>query len=155
MRVTRYEVELNSEQKNILVKKSSKNCTEIHSLDSPEKVKNLLNYLYSAGKKAEEYTWLIALNTKCKPIGIFEISHGTANYSVVQPREIFVRLCLCGAVSFIVAHNHPSGDPTPSREDIKITKRLFEAGQLMGINYLDHIIVYSDNYYSFKENDLM
>ena len=101
----------------------------------------MLDDLYHAELKAEEHIWLIALDTKCKPIGIFETNHGSVNSSVVSPREIFVRLCLCGAAHFIIAHNHPSGDPAPSKEDMEVTRRMGEAGKIMNIGLLDHIII--------------
>lgn len=152
MRITKYSMELDTDRKNILVKEDSKNYPAINRLDSPEKVKDMLNYIYNAKAKAEEHMWLIALDTKCNLIGLFEISHGTVNASLVSPREIFIRLCLCGAASCILAHNHPSGDTTPSTEDIKVTSRIKEVGEMMNINLLDHIII-GDIYYSFRENN--
>ena len=152
MRITKYSMELDTDRKNILVKEDSKNYPAINRLDSPEKVKDMLNYIYNAKAKAEEHMWLIALDTKYNLIGLFEISHGTVNASLVSPREIFIRLCLCGAASCILAHNHPSGDTTPSTEDIKVTSRIKEVGEMMNINLLDHIIV-GESYYSFKENN--
>ena len=112
----------------------------------------MINTIYNASVLTEEYMWMIALDTKCNPIGIFEISHGTVNASLISPREIFMRLCLCGATNFVLIHNHPSGDITPSKEDINVTTQMKEAGKLMNINLLDHIIV-GDIYYSFRENN--
>lgn len=152
MRITRYSTEIGSDKRNILVKEDSKNCPHIDNLDSSEKVCDTLNYLYNAKAKAEEYIWLIALDTKCKPIGIFEVSHGTVNSALTSPREIFVRLCLCGATNCLLAHNHPSGDTTPSKEDIMLTSQISEVGKIMNINLLDHIII-GEGYYSFRENN--
>jgi DNA repair protein RadC len=90
------------------------------------------------------------MNTKNKIIGVFEISHGTVNASIVNPREAFQKALLANAVSVIFMHNHPSGDPTASREDIEVTKRLSEAGKIIGVEVLDHIIV-GDSYSSLKE----
>ena len=92
---------------------------------------------------------MLALDTKCKPIGIFEISHGTVNMSMINPREVFIRALLVGAVSIALIHNHPSGDATPSREDISATKRLAECGKLLGVVLLDHIVIGHD-YTSLK-----
>lgn len=80
------------------------------------------------------------------------ISVGTANYSVVHPREVFQAAILSGAVAIIVAHNHPSGDVRPSQADRDITKRLKEAGELLNIKVLDHVIVSDHDYYSFQEH---
>ena len=82
---------------------------------------------------------------------MFELSHGTINYTVISPREVFIRLCLCGATNFILAHNHPSGDTIPSTADIELTQRIKEAGQLMNINLLDHVIL-GDSSFSFKRD---
>ena len=79
------------------------------------------------------------------------ISIGTANSTIVSPREVFQRAVLIGAVSFIVAHNHPSGNLDPSREDISLTQRLHDAGDLLGIRLLDHIIVSNTEFLSMNE----
>ena len=101
-------------------------------------------------EEPEEYMYMICMNTKNKIIGVFEISHGSVNSSIVSPREVFQKALLANAVSIIVMHNHPSGDPTPSREDVEVTKRLVEAGKIVGVEVLDHIII-GDQYSSLKE----
>lgn len=154
MRIIKYTVELDVNKKNILVKEKSQNCPEISNLNEPSKIRDMLNIVFHANCKAEEYVWLIAMDSKCNPIGLFELSHGTVNSSLVSPREVFVRLCLCGAASCILAHNHPSGNPTPSTEDINVTATIKEASIIMNIKLLDHIIIGNDDfqYYSFAEN---
>lgn len=82
------------------------------------------------------------------------ISIGTANMSVVHPREVFQRAILAGAVSIVVAHNHPSGILTPSQEDIKVTRRLKEAGEILAIKLLDHVIVTDVAHHSICEHKL-
>ena len=94
---------------------------------------------------------MICLNTKNKIIGVFELSHGNVNSSIFSVREMFQKALLANAVNIIVMHNHPSGDPTPSREDILVTERAKEAGKLIGIDILDHIIVGDGRYCSLKE----
>ena len=91
--------------------------------------------------------------TKGKPLGVFEISHGTINQSICNPRDIFIKALLCGAAGIILAHNHPSGDVAPSKNDMEIYKRVKEAGQLLGIGLLDNIII-GNGYYSFTENHI-
>ena len=105
---------------------------------------------------AEEYAYLIGFDTKNHILGLFEVSHGSVNASVVGMREIFIRALLCGAVNIILVHNHPSGIPSPSAEDISITKKISDAGKMICVNLMDHIIV-GDNgsYYSFKEHAMM
>ena len=83
------------------------------------------------------------------------ISQGTVNASVVSPREIFIEALKYHAVNVIVVHNHPSGDPSPSREDITLTRRIMEAGELIGIRMLDHIIIGVNSYTSFKERGII
>lgn len=95
------------------------------------------------------------INTKNKPTAIHTVSIGTLNSTVVHPREIFKAAILSNAASIILAHNHPSGDPTPSKEDIGITKRLVDAGELLGITVMDHIIIGENNYVSMKKRSLI
>lgn len=95
----------------------------------------------------------ILLNTKNEIINWEIISIGSLNASIVHPREVFNRAIKRSAASILVVHNHPSGHVAPSNEDINITKRLFEAGQLIGIPLIDHIIIGKGHYYSFKEQN--
>jgi DNA repair protein RadC len=105
--------------------------------------------------KAKEHFKLILLNTRNKVIRIAHISTGTLNASLVHPREVFVEAIRHHASSVVIAHNHPSGDTVPSEEDIRITRRLVEAGRLLGIEVLDHVIVGRDEPFSFKEKGLI
>lgn len=100
---------------------------------------------------AEEYAYCFALDMKCHLMGMFEISHGNVNGSIVSAREVFQKLLMLGATGFILVHNHPSGDSTPSKEDADVTERLRKAGELMGINLVDHIVIGDGNYYSFTQ----
>lgn len=96
------------------------------------------------------------LNTKNRIAGISTAHVGSLDASIVHPREVFTEALLHKAASIIVCHNHPSGDPTPSREDIAVTQTLREAGQLLGIDVLDHIILGDDDrYLSLKEGGYM
>jgi DNA repair protein RadC len=83
------------------------------------------------------------------------VSVGSLNQSIVHPREVFKTACLSNAAALILIHQHPSGDSTPSSEDISITRRLKEAGEIMGIKVLDHIIVGDGEYCSFTERGLL
>lgn len=104
--------------------------------------------------RAEEEFWMLCLNTKNKITGVHQVSVGNLNSSIVHPREVFKRAMLNNAASIIVAHNHPSGDPAPSQNDIDVTKRLADAGKLMGITLMDHIIT-GDSNLSMKEKMLI
>lgn len=100
----------------------------------------------------QEEFLLVILNTKHKIQKDVSISVGTLNSSIVHPRDVFHHALREAAASVIFVHNHPSGDPTPSPEDFSITKRLAEAGTILGIKVLDHIIIGSHDYYSFADS---
>lgn len=121
--------------------------------NSPENVYKLATKTLNLLEAAEEYVYLITLNSKNKLTGLFEISHGTVNVSLLSPREIYIRALLAGATNIILFHNHPSGDVIPSKDDILATKRIKAAGELLGVELLDHLIV-GDKYYSFREEQM-
>ncbi|HNS16103.1 MAG TPA: DNA repair protein RadC [Syntrophorhabdaceae bacterium] len=105
--------------------------------------------------KAKEHFKLILLNTRNKIIGLSTVSIGTLNASLVHPREVFKDAIRHSASSVVVAHNHPSGNPEPSEEDVKITRRLVESGKILGIEVLDHIIIGKDAFVSLKTKGLL
>ena len=105
--------------------------------------------------KAKEHFKLILLNPRNKIIGISTISIGTLNASLEHPREVFKDAISHSAASVVLAHNHPSGDPEPSEDDIKITNRLVESGKILGIEVIDHIIIGKNNFCSYKEKGLI
>ena len=151
MRVRRYNLEF-EDGKNILVKESSKNYPDYDTLNDAGKVADFMDNVFRAGKKSEEYVWLLAINSKMGLNGVFEVSHGTIAETITSPRDIFTRCLLCNAASFILVHNHPSGSPTPSSEDFKVTRRLIEAGCIMGLPIMDHVIIGNKEYFSFRED---
>ena len=105
--------------------------------------------------KAKEHFKLILLNPRNKIIGISTISIGTLNASLVHPREVFKDAITHSAASVVLAHNHPSGDPEPSEDDLKITNKLVDSGKILGIEVIDHIIIGKNNFCSFKERGLI
>lgn len=104
--------------------------------------------------KKEHFVCLF-LNTKNQVITQETLSVGTLNASLVHPREVFRAAIKCSSASIICVHNHPSGDPSPSPEDVALTKRLAEAGELVGIDVLDHIVIGDGRYVSLKEQGLL
>lgn len=124
-----------------------------YKVTSPTQLANLVKNNFHLEQCTEEHMILLCLNTKNHVIGAFTVSIGSLSASVVHPREIFKRAMLLNSASIIMVHNHPSGVPDPSQEDDAITKRIKEAGTLLGINLLDHIIMAGDTYYSYKEGD--
>lgn len=103
----------------------------------------------------QEVLKLIILNTKNKIIREKDIFKGSLNTSILHPREIYSEAVKYNGASIIICHNHPSGDPTPSKEDINITLRINECGKIMGIDLLDHIIIGSESYISLKEKGII
>ena len=97
----------------------------------------------------------LALSTKNHVIAVLPVSSGSLNASIVHPRELFQRAILSNCASLILAHNHPSGDPVPSPEDIALTRKLIDAGLLLDIPILDHVILGYGKYASFKEMGLL
>lgn len=119
-------------------------------LTTPEQVES---YLCDIKALAQEVFVVITMNTKNRVIQKHLVSIGTVNSALVHPRECYRTAIQDGASALILAHNHPSGDPTPSSEDIKITRQLISAGEVMGIKVLDHVIV-GDTALSLREAGL-
>jgi len=122
--------------------------------------------VYSPGDVAElvrveiqdffkEHFYVVSIDVRNKIIAIDNASKGTVSSSLVHPRETFHCALKRIAAQIIVAHNHPSGDKQPSEDDIKITRRLVDAGRIMGIEVIDHLIITQTSFYSFKENGLI
>lgn len=122
-------------------------------ITSPKDVANML--LDDMRYLKKEHFKVVFLNVKNVVIDVSDLSIGSLNSSIVHPREVYYDAIKKTAYSIIVCHNHPSGDPTPSKEDISITKRLIEVGKIIGIELLDHIIIGNDDYISFKEKGLI
>jgi DNA repair protein RadC len=109
-------------------------------------------YLLPAfGARPVEQFGVVLLDTKHRVIRAAIIAVGTLNSTVVEPRDVFREAMLSAATAIVVFHNHPSGDPTPSSDDIALTRRLVSAGTLMGVDVVDHIVLGDVKYFSFKE----
>lgn len=102
-----------------------------------------------------EHFRIVSLSTKNHVLGISSISVGSLNSSLVHPRECFKEAIRRNSNAIILLHNHPSGDPTPSREDIDVTRRLADGGQILGIEVLDHVIIGDNRYISLKERGIL
>jgi len=123
-------------------------------VSSPEAIYDIFK---DSSQLAQETFSIVTLNCKNKMIGEHLISLGTINKAIVHPREVFRPAIMDSAASICVSHNHPSGDVTPSSEDIKATKELVAAGKIIGIRVLDHIIVGDGNtpFLSLRESGLV
>lgn len=121
-------------------------------LGTYDSVAELLIGTLHLGDRAEEYVYCIPVNTKNETISVFELSHGSTNLSIAGIPEIFRRVLLSGASRFILAHNHPSGDPQPSKEDIALTTKIRKACATMSMSLLDHLVIGGTEYYSMHEH---
>ncbi|UCD10251.1 MAG: DNA repair protein RadC [Dehalococcoidales bacterium] len=119
---------------------------------TPEDVVSLIQNKLKGKKK--EYFLVLCLDTRGKLIKTSEVSIGSLDSSIVHPREVFKEALTASAASVIFTHNHPSGEPEPSEDDIKLTKRLADAGDILGIDVLDHVIVVDNDFRSLKREGL-
>lgn len=121
-------------------------------LSSP---KHVFDYARSYATAEKEHFLAVHLSTRHVPVLLEVVSIGTLNASLVHPREVFRRAIRESSANLILVHNHPSGDPAPSADDIEITTRLIQVGELVGITVLDHVILASERYFSFREEGLI
>ncbi|WP_242272091.1 RadC family protein [Bacillus cereus group sp. BfR-BA-01310] len=135
-----------------MVKESSLLYKE-RKVKSPEDASLLFKQFLDGADR--EYFIVLCLDIKNQPTAINVCHIGSLNSSIVHPREVLKPAIISNAASIIVAHNHPSNDPTPSREDLEVTKRLIEAGKVVGIDVLDHLIVCEESFISLKEKGHM
>ncbi len=122
-------------------------------ITTPEQVYNELRG--RSRDKKKEYFWALLLDARSKMIKCVEISVGSLDTSIVHPREVFKEAIAASASSMVAAHNHPSGNPEPSQDDIKLTRRLKEAGELVGIELVDHLVIGDGRYISLKREGLL
>lgn len=133
--------------------KTLRTQNQSYKIASPKDIANLL--MNEMTDLSQEVLKLIMLDTKNKIVGIKDVFKGSLNTSIVHPREIFSEAIKRKSANIIICHNHPSGDPTPSKEDINITIRLKECGVIMGIGLLDHIIIGNTKFVSLKEKGII
>ncbi len=122
-------------------------------LSSPDTAAKIAEYYI--GDEDREVFFVICLNTKNEINAIHRVHVGSINASVVHPREVFKSAILNNSSYLLCFHNHPSGDPLPSREDIEVTKRLVESGKILGIEIIDHIIIGQNRFVSLREKGHM
>ncbi|OPJ62043.1 RadC family protein [Clostridium chromiireducens] len=122
-------------------------------ITSPKELADLI--MGEMNDLTQEVLKVVLLNTKNVIIGTKDVFKGSLNTSVVHPREIFKQAINKNSASIIICHNHPSGDPTPSKEDINITLRIKECGNIIGIQLIDHIIIGNNKFVSLKERGLI
>lgn len=131
-----------------------KNNTGIKKITTPEDIYQIMAPIYSQNDKADrekEQLYMIGLDTRNNIKTIDLISMGTVNETLVSPREVYRTALIKGCISIILVHNHPSQEPTPSQADIDVTKRLKEAGEVVSVNLLDHLIYTDTSFTSLKQ----
>ena len=149
IRITKWNVELvKEESKTYQVPKDIAKLM----ISSCNIVADVVNRVFKLDCQTDEHFVMLALDSKNKIVGAFTITIGTINSSLVNTRGIFQKALLCNASKIILAHNHPSGNIEPSKEDMSLTQRLCEAGKVIGIPLVDHIIIGDNSYMSFKES---
>jgi DNA repair protein RadC len=125
----------------------------LRTIKGPDDAHRLLQA--RADEETVEVFYVVALSSQSQVLAVFELSRGILNSSLVHPREVFRVAILAGAAGIIVAHNHPSGDPTPSADDRAVTRQLVDAGRLLDVPVYDHVLLAGDRYVSFAEAGLL
>ncbi|PUU87653.1 JAB domain-containing protein [Halanaerobium congolense] len=124
------------------------------TINNPIAARNLFIEVAELDKRSEEVFVMATIDVRNKVTGLFEVSTGTLNSSLVTPREVFKRAILQNAAGIVLGHNHPSGNIDASSDDINITKKLVKSGKILGVNVVDHIIIGNEgNYSSMKEEN--
>ena len=149
---------VNIQKYNLRVIKESGNRYEFKDkiVKTPEKAHQVFIETLELNKRTEEVFAMLTIDIKSKLTGVFEVSIGNLTSSLVKPREVFKRAILQNSAGIILGHNHPSGNPEPSKDDIKLTENLLEAGEIVDIEIIDHLIIGDGNYFiSLKEKELI
>lgn len=154
MRVNCYLTEMNNDKIPTLVKEKGFNYS-YGPLTTPNEITKFMNEVFHLNKRTEEYVYMISFDTKMKINGVFQISHGVVNASLCSPREVYIRALLTGAANIALIHNHPSGVPTPSKDDLLLCERIKKAGEIIGVSLCDFIIIGNNDFISFLEKGLM
>lgn len=136
-----------------LVREPGVNIADRPLLDNPHRAACAFRAYF--GEQDREHFAVLMLSVRHRFIGLSTVAIGCLTSCLVHPREVFKPAILGSAASIVLGHNHPSGDPEPSAEDIALTRRLASAGELLGISVLDHVVIGETKYVSFKERGLL
>lgn len=123
------------------------------SFDHPDAIADY--YMEDLRHSRQEQLVIALLDTRCRLIYDTVLTVGTVNASLISPREVFIEALKHNAVAIVILHNHPSGDPTPSKNDLAVTRRIKDSGDLLGIRLIDHIIIGDNRYTSLKEKGIL
>lgn len=162
MDIKEYQIRQNEFKRPVLITKDVHNIQKVHemaaSYDNSEVFVEALEEIFDVSQLAEEYVWMFCLNSAFRITGVFEVSHGAINSALFCSREILQKALLAGATGIVLAHCHPSGMVSPSSRDICVTKQLYDACNIIGIQLYDHVIVGCDSSlesFSFKKEKMM
>lgn len=153
MKVNFYDTRLRDDGTTVLVKERAVDYDMDFKTNNPSDIAKLMRSVLEMDRLAEEHCYMIVMNNACKLLGVFFLSKGTANSSLISAREVYMRALLIGGSMIILCHNHPSERAEPTRVDIETSVKLKQAGDMIGIPLIDHIIIGGDGYYSFMEHD--
>lgn len=155
MRAKKYDIRIRENRLPYLVMVGQTRITDGETYQTPKKIADLIRKIYHVERAAEEHVYMVAFDLHFHLVGLFEISHGTSYESAVDPAQIIQRAMLIGSQNICIIHNHPSGDPEPSADDGRFTKRLKAATDICGIRLIDHLVVAGtckNKFYSYREN---
>ena len=154
MKVSKYDSMIDKSGAVYLRETGSFNIDGRRVYSSPDALAEFFGDVIGIRQAAEEHVYIACLDTKLHLIGCFEASHGSVNGSMFPVREILQKSLMIGAVHIVLSHNHPSGDVTPSNDDISCTDRLKQACDICGVSLIDHVVVGANNmwYHSFAEH---
>lgn len=151
LRIIEAEVHMDEEKMPVLIKEPAKLYKPLQHLSRPEDVVQVMVDIFELDRQIAELVYLIALDNRAKPLGVFLLNRGSINRSLVDIRGMMVSLLLCNASGFILIHNHVSGECIPSQEDGRVTERIKAAAELLDIEFCDHIIIGENKkYYSYR-----
>lgn len=151
--VAKYNLELTADLIPRIVKEKEYDYT-VKYLTDPKRVEELVNACLNLRYQCEERVILICCDTRLSPVAIFEVAHGTVDQCMVTAREIIQRVLMAGATGFIMVHNHPTQDVSPSEYDRQFAEQLESISVLMNLKLMDFIII-GDGYYSFREHEML
>ncbi len=153
MNINFYDTRLTKDGRTVLVRERTVSY-KTDRAENPGCVAAMVRKITGMDKLAEEHCYMLALNNVGKVLGVFLISKGTVNSSLISAREVYIRALLIGGCMVVIFHNHPSGRAEPTPADIETTVRIKKAGDVVGIPMADHIIIGGSGYYSFAEHGL-
>lgn len=155
MDIKTYDLIIDTKTKHTALQVKDSFAYAVDNFTEPKAIYDLMTDGFRLDEKADEYVYMGTFNNRMKLLGMFEVSHGLCDASLLDARGVYMRALQIGASNIVVIHNHPSGIPLPSRDDFNVFKRIRDAGELLGIPLVDFIVIGCGDFVSFKEKDLL